>query len=65
MTTDGNGAPKNQQQTVSTTNLLFLLERLAQHAQPRAQEIKSRVESSVPDKQIEEKVRQNVLLMGA
>jgi len=54
MTTDSNGAPKNQQQTVSTTNLLFLLEMLAHHAQPRAQEIKSRVESSITDKQIEE-----------
>jgi hypothetical protein len=61
MTTDGNGAPKNQQQAVSTTNLLFLLERLAQHAQPRGQGVKSRVESPITDKQIEEYVSQNVV----
>jgi len=59
MTTDSNGAPKNQPQTVSTISLLLLLETLAQHAQARAQESKSRVESSITNKQIEESVSQN------
>ena len=51
---DRNGAePKNQPQTVSTINLLFLLQALARRSQTRADESSSGVESSVTDGQID------------
>jgi hypothetical protein len=59
---DRNVATTDQRQIDSRANLFYLLQTLAQHAQARANECKSCVESSITNEQIETYVSRNGLM---
>jgi hypothetical protein len=59
---DRSNEKTNQPQTDSRANLFYLLQTLAEFAQARADECKSRVESSVTNEQIEMCVSQNGIM---